>query len=649
MDKNILNLLDETRKFPPSAEFKSRAHIANKDNFVRDLDFSRSHPQEYWAKQARILDWFKDWDSVLKQGADNSFSWFDGALLNASYNCIDRHLPTKSKKAAILWEGEPGDKRTLSFEELHASVCKFANVLEGLGVGPSDVVTVYMPMLPELLIAMQACARIGALHNVVFAGFSAQALRERIEDSRSKLVITADGGYRKGRVLDTKETVDKALEGLGLDVQVVVVERAKNPVSMIDNRDFWWHELMVRAPSNHLAPKLSAEHPLFLLYTSGSTGKPKGILHTTAGYLLHTTLSSKLIFDLHDDDIFWCSADAGWVTGHSYVCYGPLANGTTILIYEGAPNCPDWGRFWRLIENYQVSKFYTAPTAIRAFMKQGEEIPGAYNLTSLKLLGTVGEPINPEAWMWFNRVIGKGNCPIVDTWWQTETGGIMLSPLPGVTDAKPGSVATPFFGVDADVVDDQGRPLPPNVGGNLVIRSPWPGMLRGIHGDKDRYIKQYWSDIPGVYFTGDEARRDEDGFFWILGRIDDVLNVSGHRLSTMELESSLVSHPAVAEAAVVGAPHEIKGEAIAAFVSLEQGRIGSDELLAKLKAHVTEQIGAIARPDQIYFVDALPKTRSGKIMRRVLRSLASGQKLSGDLSTLEDRQSIEDIAAVANP
>ncbi|MDC4205164.1 MAG: acetate--CoA ligase [Candidatus Manganitrophus sp.] len=554
-----------------------------------------------------------------------------------AYNCLDRHLEGwRKNKAAIIWEGEPGDSRVLTYQDLHREVCKFANVLKGQGVVKGDRVAIYMPMIPELAIAMLACARIGATHSIIFGGFSATALRDRINDAEARLVVTADGGYRKGEVVTLKEKVDEALKETPGVQRVVVVRRTNTPVEMQADRDFWWHDLMKTASDQCSAEALDAEHPLFILYTSGTTGKPKGIVHTTAGYLLGITVTARWIFDLKETDTYWCTADIGWVTGHSYVIYGPLSNGVTTVMYEGAPTYPQPDRFWEIIDKYKVNIFYTAPTAIRALIKMGEEWPKRHDLSSLRLLGTVGEPINPEAWMWYHQVIGKGRCPIVDTWWQTETGAIMITPLPGAIPTKPGSATLPFPGIAADVVNREGESVPANVGGYLVIKRPWPSMLRTVWKDPERYKKQYWSDIPGVYFTGDGARRDEDGYFWVMGRVDDVINVAGHRLGTMEIESALVSHSTVAEAAVVGRPDELKGTAISAFVTLETGNAPSDQLKEALRAHVVKEIGAIARPDDIRFTENLPKTRSGKIMRRLLRDIAAGRETLGDTTTLED-------------
>jgi len=633
---DIESVLKEDRVFEPSKDFSAKAHIKNSQDYETLYKQALDDPEGFWASMAKELDWFKPWEKVLEWNPPFA-KWFVGGRTNIAHNCLDRHLTTARKnKAAIIWEGEPGDERILTYQALHREVCKFANVLKQIGVNTGDRVAIYMPMVPELPIAMLACARIGATHSVVFGGFSAEALRDRINDAQAKVVVTADGGYRRGGEIPLKKAVDDAIQQTSSIEHVIVYRRTGSQVHMEPGRDHWWHELMANASEECPAEALDAEHPLYILYTSGTTGRPKGIVHTTGGYMLGTYLTAKYVFDLKEEDTYWCTADIGWVTGHSYIVYGPLANGATSLMYEGAPNWPEWDRFWRIVDKYQVNVFYTAPTAIRAFIRAGEQWPRKHKLTSLRLLGTVGEPINPEAWMWYHRVIGKERCPIVDTWWQTETGMIMITPLPGATPTKPGSATRPFPGIVPDVVSRDGQSVPPNAGGYLVIKRPWPAMLRTIYGDPDRYTRQYWSEIPGVYFTGDGARRDENGYFWIMGRVDDVVNVSGHRLGTMEVESALVSHPLVAEAAVVGRPDEIKGQAIAAFVTLEAGRTASDDLKQELRQHVAKEIGAFARPDDIRFTDALPKTRSGKIMRRLLREIASGDEVRGDVTTLED-------------
>jgi len=633
---DITSVLKEKRVFKPAPEFSRRAHVKSLAEWKKLSRAAAKNPEAYWAKAAKELDWFAPWKKVLQWNPPFA-KWFAGGKINIAHNCLDRHLSTwRRNKAAILWEGEPGDHRTLTYQDLHREVCRFANVLKAQGIKKGDRVALYMPMIPELAIAMLGCARIGATHSVVFGGFSAEALRDRINDAQARLVVTADGGWRRGAIVPLKAAVDDALEGTPSVERVIVVRRTGEQVHMSHGRDLWWHDLVKNASARCPAEKLDAEHPLFILYTSGSTGKPKGVLHTTGGYLTHVTHTAKLIFDLKDEDTFWCTADIGWVTGHSYVVYGILANGATSVMYEGAPNWPANDRFWDIIERLRVTIFYTAPTAIRAFMRWGQEWPDKHDLSSLRLLGTVGEPINPEAWMWYHRVIGKKRCPIVDTWWQTETGGILITPIPGAIPTKPGSATFPFPGIDADVVSKDGRPVPPAAGGYLVLRRPWPGMLRTIYGDPERYKQEYWREIPGVYFAGDGARRDKDGYFWVMGRIDDVMNVAGHRLSTMEIESALVSHPFVAEAAVVGKPDDLKGTAISAFVTLEGGRTPTVELKEELRGHVTKEIGALARPDEIRFTDSLPKTRSGKIMRRLLRDIASGRATLGDTTTIED-------------
>ncbi len=632
---DIESVLKEKRVFPPPAAFSQRANIGQAD-YERLVQLADKDPEKFWADIAAELEWFTPWRAVLEWKAPFA-KWFVGATTNLSYNCLDRHLTTwRRNKAALIWEGEPGDSRTLTFHDLHREVCKFANVLKHLGVGKGDRVGIYLPMIPEAAIAMLACARIGAAHSVVFGGFSADALRDRMNDAQAKLVITADGGFRRGAVVPLKANVDEALRDAPSVENVVVVRRTGETVAMKGGRDRWWHDLVEGASEECAAEPVDAEQPLFILYTSGTTGKPKGVVHSTGGYMVHTYLTSKWIFDLKDEDTFWCTADIGWVTGHSYVVYGILANGATTVMYEGAPNTPEPDRFWNIIDKYGVSIFYTAPTAIRTFIKWGREWPRKHRLTSLRLLGSVGEPINPEAWIWYHEEIGKQRCPIVDTWWQTETGGILISPLPGIIPTKPGSATKPFPGIAADVLTREGKPVEANQGGYLVIKRPWPGMMRTIYGDPERYVQTYWSQIDGVYFTGDGARRDEDGYFWVMGRVDDVVNVAGHRLGTMEVESALVSHPAVAEAAVVGRPDAMKGQAIAAFVTLESGQKPTDELRLALREHVAHEIGAFARPDDLRFTDSLPKTRSGKIMRRLLRDIAAGKETVGDTTTLED-------------
>jgi acetyl-CoA synthetase len=633
---NITSVLKETRVFPPPEEFASQAFVKSLAEYELLWQRAKDDPEGFWGEHADDLYWFRRWDKVLIWNEPHA-QWFAGGKINASYNCLDRHLEDgRANKAALIWEGEPGDSRVLRYQDLHREVCKFANVLKGLGIQAGDRITIYMPMVPELVIAMLACARIGAPHSVVFGGFSADAVADRNNDAKARLIVTADGGWRRGKVVPLKQNVDAALERSHTIEKCIVLNRCDQTVEMRPGRDLWWHELMANASAECPAAELDSEHPLYILYTSGSTGKPKGVLHTTAGYLLGVSLTHKWIFDLCEDDTYWCTADIGWVTGHSYIVYGPLANGATTLMYEGAPNYPREDRFWSIIEKYKVNTFYTAPTAIRAFIKWGDEWPRKHNLSSLRVLGTVGEPINPEAWIWYHEVIGNRRCPIVDTWWQTETGMIMIAPLPGAIPTKPGSATRPFPGVVPEVVDKQGNPVGRNQGGLLVIRQPWPAMLRTLYGDDERYRQQYWSQIPHAYFTADGARQDEDGCFWIMGRVDDVLNVAGHRLSTMEIESALVHHESVAEAAVVGRPDEIKGEGIACFVTLVSGSQPSEELKKELREHVTKEIGSLARPDEIRFTESLPKTRSGKIMRRLLRDIAGGKQTTQDTTTLED-------------
>lgn len=647
----IESILQENRLFPPSAEFSQNATIKSLEEYQQLYAKAKADPQAFWAQLAeKELHWFEKWSEVLDWQPPFA-KWFVNGKINICYNCIDRHLTTwRRNKAAIIWEGEPGDSRTITYEQLHREVCQFANALKELGVKKGDVVGIYLPMIPEAAIAMLACARIGAPHSVVFGGFSADALRERLNDAAAKVVITADGGFRKDKVVALKEQVDLALaDNSAPSVEkVLVVQRSKEPINMVADRDYWWHDLQKQVSANCPAEPMDSEDMLFILYTSGSTGKPKGVVHTTGGYNLYTHVTSKWIFDLKDTDVYWCTADVGWITGHSYIVYGPLSNGATTVMYEGVPRPSNLGCFWDVIEKYRVNIFYTAPTAIRAFIKMGEDIPNSRDLSSLRLLGTVGEPINPEAWMWYHRVIGKEKCPIVDTWWQTETGGIMITPLPGAIATKPGSATLPFPGIMAEVVDLDGNPTQANEGGYLVVKHPWPGMMRTVYKNPDRFRNTYWEQIAPkdgqyLYFAGDGSRQDEDGYFWVMGRVDDVMSVSGHRLGTMEIESALVSHPAVAEAAVVGRPDEIKGEEVYAFVTLEGHYEASPELAQALKDHVVKEIGIIARPGEIRFTDVLPKTRSGKIMRRLLRTLASGQEISGDTSTLEDRSVLDKL------
>jgi len=639
----IESILIENRIFSPSEEFASNSLLGDQDEYEKLLADAAEDPASFWASQAEHLDWFQKWNTVLEWNEPHA-KWFVGGKLNISHNCLDRHLSTwRKNKAAIIWEGEPGEIQTLTYLQLHSEVCKFANVLKKLGVVSGDRVALYMPLVPALAVAMLACARIGATHTVIFGGFSADAIRDRVNDGECKVIVTADGGYRRGAEIKLKSIVDEAAAQCPSVEHVVVFRRTGSKISMKPGRDHWWHEMTKTVSAVCPAAELDSEHPLFILYTSGTTGKPKGILHTTGGYLTQTAYSTRMVFDLKDEDVYWCTADIGWVTGHSYVVYGPLTNGATVFMYEGAPNFPDFDRFWDMIERHKITIFYTAPTAIRAFIKWGEQYPLKHDLSSLRLLGTVGEPINPEAWMWYHEVIGKKKCPIVDTWWQTETGSIMISPLPGVTPTVPGTATRPLPGIILDVVTKAGVPVGTNEGGYLVARYPWPSMLRTLWGDDERYRQAYWSEIPGCYFAGDGARRDERGYFWIMGRVDDVINVSGHRLGTAEVESALVSHDAVAEAAVVGRPDDMKGQAIAAFVTLEGGKTGSDALKEELRRHVAKEIGSLAKPDDIRFTDALPKTRSGKIMRRLLRELASSGQVAGDVTTLEDFSVLEKL------
>jgi acetyl-CoA synthetase len=640
---NIESTQIETRVFPPSAEFSANAHIKSFAEYEKIYNEAAENPVAFWEKQAESLHWFKKWEVGLEWNEPHA-KWFVGGKLNISYNCLDRHLATHGDKTAIIWEGEPHDEiRTFTYNQLHTEVCKFANVLKSLNIQLGDRVALYMPQVPELAIAMLACARIGATHTVIFGGFSAEAIRDRVNDGECKLIITADGGYRRGSEIKLKNIVDEAVEQCPTVENVIVFKRTDSEILMKPGCDSWWHDLMQTADSKCDAVELDSEHPHFILYTSGTTGKPKGILHTTGGYLTQTTYTAKIVFDLKDSDVYWCTADIGWITGHSYVVYGILSNAATCLMYEGAPNFPDFDRFWDIIERHKVTIFYTAPTAIRAFIKWGEQYPVKHDLSSLRLLGTVGEPINPEAWMWYHEIIGKGKCPIIDTWWQTETGAMMISPIPGATPTVPGTATRPLPGIIVDVVTKAGKSVGVNEGGYLVIKHPFPAMLRTIWGDDERYQKTYWSEIPNVYFAGDGARRDERGYFWIMGRVDDVINVSGHRLGTAEIESALVSHEYVAEAAVVGRPDDLKGQAIAAFVTLEGGRIGTEELKTQLRNHVMKEIGSLAKPDDIRFTDLLPKTRSGKIMRRLLREIAGGNAVAGDVTTLEDLSVLEKL------
>ncbi len=645
MSEHIESVLQESRRFSPNDKFRDNAKIKSVEAYQELYKQSLDDPDTFWSNVANELHWFKPWDKV-QEWSEPFVKWFVGGQTNPSYNALDYQIEQgRGDKVAILWEGEPADTRALTYNDMLAEVSKFANAMKAKGITKGDKVAIYMPMIPEAAVAMLACARIGATHSVVFGGFSAQALADRILDGDAKAVITADGGNRRGSIFPLKPAVDEALEQCPDVTSVFVVKRGENDVTMKEGRDHWYHEVTAAESTDCPAEPLDAEHPLFILYTSGSTGKPKGVLHSVGGYQTYTYLTNKYVFDMKENDIFWCTADVGWITGHSYIVYGPMFNGVTQIMYEGVPNYPHSGRFWELIEKYKASIFYTAPTAIRAFMKWGIEHVKKFDLSSLRLLGTVGEPINPEAWMWYQRVIGNDNCPIVDTWWQTETGGIMLTTLPGAHDAKPGSAGLPFFGVEPAIVDVNGIEKGDNEGGFLVMKRPWPSMLRTVYGDDDRYKNQYWTEVPHVYFAGDGARRDEDGYYWIMGRIDDVVNVSGHRLGTMEVESALVSHSTVAEAAVVGRPDELTGQAIVAFVTLEGSQEGSDALLKELRDHVAKEIGAIAKPAEIRFADALPKTRSGKIMRRLLRNIAAGEDVTGDVSTLEDRSVVDKLLA----
>jgi acetyl-CoA synthetase len=636
METNIESHLIEKRVFKPAKNFQRRARIRSLAEYEKMYRESIRQPEKFWAREAKDLVWHKRWTRVLEWRPPFA-KWFVGARLNLSENCLDQHLLTlRRNKAAIIWEGEPGEKRTLTYQQLHREVCRFANVLKRNKIRKGDRVIIYLPTIPEAAIAMLACARIGAVHSVVFGGFSADSICDRIEDSGAVALITADGSYRRGGIVQLKNNVDHALAGGTSVKRVIVFRRAGNEIHIQAGRDVWWHRELEYVDAECEPASLDAEHPLYILYTSGSTGKPKGILHTTGGYLVGIHATMKYVFDLREDDLYWCTADIGWVTGHSYVVYGPLAAGATTFMYEGAPNWPEPDRFWKIIEENRVSILYTAPTAIRAFIRWGDEWVRKHDLSSLRLLGSVGEPINPEAWMWYHKTVGGGRCPIVDTWWQTETGAIMITPLPGAIATKPGSATRPFFGVDAAVVDASGEEVGADVGGKLIIRKPWPSMLRTIYGDKERFRKQYWSEFPDNYLTGDGARRDKDDYFWIVGRIDDVLNVAGHRLGTSEIESALVAHPKVAEAAVVGRPDEMKGQAVVAFVTLKGETEARPELKTELRDHVGAQIGAIAKPDEVRFAEALPKTRSGKIMRRLLKEIASGRTVTGDTTTLED-------------
>jgi acetyl-CoA synthetase len=635
-NQDLDSTLREFRVFPPPPEFSAKAYIKSLEEYETLYKQSIDDPEAFWAGAAEDLHWFKRWDKVLDWNLPHA-KWFVGGKINLSYNCVDRHaLGARAGKTALIWEGEPGEVRRLTYAELHVEVQKFANALKGLGIKKGDRVAVYMGMTPELAIALLACARIGAVHSVIFGGFAANAIADRVNDSGCVAILTQDTSYRRGGEIQLKRTVDEAMNACPTVKHVVVYRRTGSPVTMVEGRDLWWHDLVAKASPDCPAEELDSEDPLYILYTSGTTGKPKGLVHTTGGYAVQTYLTTKYVFDIRDEDVYWCTADIGWVTGHSYVVYGPLQNGATVLMYEGAPNWPDFSRFWKIVDDHKVSIFYTAPTAIRAFIKWGDQYVEKHDLSSLRLLGTVGEPINPEAWMWYREKIGHNRCPIVDTWWQTETGAILIAPIPGAVPTKPGSATRPFFGIKPEVVTKEGEPVPAGSGGLLVVRKPWPSMARTVYGDPERYQKTYWSDVPGCYFTGDGARRDADGYFWLMGRVDDVINVSGHRLGTMEVESALVAHPKVAEAAVVGRPDELKGQAISAFVSLESGNQPSEALKDELRKWVSKEIGSLARPDDIRFTEALPKTRSGKIMRRLLRELATHGEIKGDTTTLED-------------
>jgi len=646
--KTISSLSLEGRVFKVPEELKKTAYIKGVDEYKEIYKKSIEDPEGFWAEKAEELHWFKKWDKVVDcDFKDARIEWFKGGKLNVSYNCLDRHIKTRKDKPAIIWEGEPeGDSKIYTYQLLLDEVCKFANVLKKKGVKKGDIATIYMPMIPELAIAMLACTRIGAIHSIVFGGFSAEALRDRIQDCKSSIIITTDGSYRAGRVIGLKKNVDQAIEECPTIKTSIVYKRVKSDISMKEGRDVWWHEEMAASDiSTQCEPEeMDAEDPLFILYTSGSTGKPKGVLHTTGGYILYVSQTFKWVFDYKEEDTFWCTADIGWVTGHSYIVYGPLANGASSVMFEGVPSYPKYDRFWEIVEKYKVNQFYTAPTAIRAIAKEGDEWVKGKNLSSLRILGTVGEPINPEAWMWYYNMVGGGRCPIVDTWWQTETGGILITPLPGAIDVKPGSAGRPFPGVKPIVVREDGSPADVNEGGYLCIEKPWPGMMRGVYGDQKRFKETYFIQFPGKYYTGDGAKLDKDGDYWLMGRLDDVINVSGHRMGTAEVESALVSHTKVAEAAVVGFPHEIKGQGIYAFVTLNSGVEKSDELKKELVKHVRKEIGPIATPDKIHYADGLPKTRSGKIMRRILKKIAAGEVDNlGDISTLAEPKVVEEL------
>ncbi len=648
-ERRFVSVMEEKRMFEPPPDFREKAHLKSMEQYREMYRRSIEDPDGFWSDEAQCLTWFKEWDKVREYDFHDLYiRWFEGGKLNASYNCLDRHLDTwRKNKAAIIWEGdEPGENKTYTYQDLHREVCRFANVLKSKGIRKGDRVAIYMPMIPELPIAMLACARIGAIHSIIFGGFSPDSIRDRVLDSECKMILTANEGRRGGRRVPLKDNVDKAVEECDCVESCIVYRRTETEINMVEGRDFWWHEEMEKAAAECAAEELDAEDPLFILYTSGSTGKPKGVLHTTGGFMVFVHSTTRYIFDLQDEDTYWCTADIGWVTGHSYIVYGPLSNGGTSLMFEGVPTYPQPDRFWEIVEKHRVNTFYTAPTAIRAFIKAGDKWPQSRDLSSLRLLGTVGEPINPEAWLWYHKVIGNERCPIVDTWWQTETGGILISPIPGAVPTKPGSATVPYFGVEPRVLREDGSEADVNEGGYLVIEKPWPAMMRTVYGDHKRFYETYFTRFPGYYFTGDGARVDEDGYYWLMGRVDDVINISGHRIGTAEVESALVSHKAVAEAAAVGFPHEIKGEGIYAYVILNEGYEVTDELQKELVQHVRKVIGPIATPEHLQMVSGLPKTRSGKIMRRILRKIARGEVDDlGDTTTLADHSVIEELLA----